>query len=198
MPEGLRKLDDILGFIITDRYLIGRTSEIIPVFEQLTSIHKEYLTSIENIMTVYLQIPHSRSFIEHVLIHKKKEMEYLRQKSQDLAENLEEDGLIPMAQEVVNFLNALLNYLLTASGKFINYQGQKDDLFNVMNVASFTGEESFERKIKTISLNYNSRTETGKLIQDDLGYKIYTLSNQLQHDWNSLVLAYEHLKFIKK
>jgi hypothetical protein len=198
ISDGLKKLDDILTYIITNRYLIGRTPEIVPVFAQLRQIHHEYSSGIERTINLYLQVPHSRTFMEEVLYDKRAEMEDFRQKSLELADNLEEDDLIPMAQETVNFLDALQKYLATAGGKFMNYFEKEEDLLEAMLDSSFTLEENYEGKHKTASLKYEFRTETGELIQNDLGYKMFTLLHQVQQDWATLVLAYEHFEFLNK
>lgn len=198
MPDGLQELEDILTYIITDRYLIGRTAEIVPVFARLKQIHQEYSLGLEKTMERYLQVPHSRNYMEEVIKQKKEELEYLRQKSQELAENLEEDDLIPMAPETVHFLNSLQNYLATAGGKFTNFYEQEEDLLSAMNEGAFMLEENHAGKFKTVSLKYEFRAESGELIQNDFGYKVFTLYHQLQQDWATLVLAYEHLEFLNK
>ena len=198
IPEELAKLDQILELISTDRYSIERVADIEPLITRLREIHTRYCEDLDRLSAEYLTLPHPRSLIEEILLLKKAEWRYMRAKAQEFSNELENDDLSTMAQEVLHFMSALQVYLMTASGKFINYYGHQEDILPFVTETSFSPKEAYIGESGSISQPYQQRTETGNLIQDDLGYKMYLLKQQVRQNWVDVSSACEKLKFITK
>jgi hypothetical protein len=196
--EELKNIDSIVDFISSERYSIQGIADVSGVFARLTNLHEANSAGLEQTLQKFLRVPHSRTFMNELIEVRKKELKYLRTKSQQLAKELDCDDLDSVSQEVINFIGAVQNYLSAASGEFEQFDGQPGDLLEYLTEAEFLLEENYRDKYPAISMRYEFRTETGVLLKDDLGYKMYLTYEQMKEAWGEVISAYENLEFLKK
>jgi hypothetical protein len=159
-----------------------------PLFLDMTAIHSEYRTVFEELSERFRENPHSPEFIEDVVQKKKPALEHLRIKVHSLAKVFSEAEIRHFPQEAHDFFQCCLDYFATASGQFKDYYGHYSDLLDFIREDAFTTKQA--GKYKTISMVYKYRTETGKLVGDDLGYKIWTVLQDINERWGDLTAAY--------
>ncbi len=192
ISDALHILDSIINLAKSSRESQRRLFEdhIEPIFLDLTTIHNNYTESFEKLLEEYRHIPHSTDLMNEIVKKKKSELEYLRIKAHEMAKAFNEDELSRLPSEASEFFTSVRNYLGSASGMFRTYHGHFSDLLDFMKESEFTLKENSTAKYPAMSMVYKYRTESGQLVGDDLGYKMYTVNENVKNGWTAVTSAY--------
>ncbi len=195
IPDQLLKLESIIDLVKTNNNGKGDLLEdhLEAFLLDLAAMHGYYAEGFAALLSEYLHLPHSTDLQSEIIEDVKSELEYLRVKNHEMAEALKRDHVQKSAKASVFFF-AVQKYLEAMSGIFQHYDGHTCDLLEFMNESGFTLKENYKDKYPSVSLNYEFRTETGKLINDDLGYKMYCVNKRVEEEWMQLGLAYGSAK----
>lgn len=193
--DEIRKCDSIIHFVETNKDASDlQLKNHLDIFIQdLAILHGYYTEGFDGLLQEYLKLPHSSDLQSEILDDVKPELQYLRNSSHKMCDVLKQDNVQRSAQAMV-FLFAVQKYLEAASGIFQHFDGHRCDLLEFMNESGFTLKENYKYKYPSVSLNFEFRTETGKLLKDDLGYKMYCVNKTVKEEWQQVALAYGSAK----
>jgi hypothetical protein len=188
----LDKLIDLLK-IRRERRREALKEHIDPLFVDLTAVHKNYIQTFSEILEELRSRPQPANVVRDLIIDKKREFEALRIKINSFAAIYEEqlnEGNIPV--ETKEFLQSVLLYFSAASGHARGYRGRFTDLLEYMDDKYFEIEKV--GKYEAVAMVYKYRTESGKLVGDDFGYKLYEVMSQVTEQWNEVTMCYAQCK----
>ncbi|GMV25575.1 MAG: hypothetical protein AMXMBFR58_16060 [Phycisphaerae bacterium] len=164
-----------------------------PLFVDLATVHKNYLAVFEQILEQLRERPQPADVVRDLVIDKKREFEALRVQLNSFAQVYKEQseaGLIP--SDAREFLQAVLDYFGATSGYARGYRGRLTDLLAYMDEKYF--ETNQVGKYKAIAMVYKYRTESGNLVGDDFGFKLYEVMVQVTECWNQVAQRYAECK----
>jgi hypothetical protein len=164
-----------------------------PLFVDLTAVHKNYLATFSDILEKLRERPQPADVVRDLISGKKKEFETLRIQVNSFARAYEEEskeGRIP--SEATEFFQSVLAYFSATSGHARGYRGRFTDLLEYMDTRYFETEQV--GKYKAIAMVYKYRTESGELVGDDFGYKLYEVMVQVTECWNQVTQSYAECK----
>lgn len=185
------KLIDLLKVAEERRRRIFK--EIIdPLLIEMTEIHKNYLSTFDEVLEQLRIRPQSAEVVRNLLVTKKAEMEHVRVKVTALAEMYKQERGKGVSEVAGQYFEAVLGYFDAASGRAQGYRGRITDLLQFMDEKYFETEKL--GKYETVAMVYKYRTESGELVGDDFGYKLYETTQAVRERWNLLTLAYAQAK----
>jgi hypothetical protein len=164
-----------------------------PIFVDLTAVHKNYVETFSDILEKLRERPQPADVVRDIISEKKKEFETLRIKIHSFAQVYEEqskEGKIPT--EATEFFQSVLAYFTATSGQARGYRGRFTDLLEYMDENYFETEQV--GKYKAIAMVYKYRTESGELVGDDFGFKLYEVMGQVTECWNQVTQSYAECK----
>ncbi len=164
-----------------------------PLFVDLATVHKNYLSTFEDILEELRKQPQPADVVRDLITEKKKEFEALRIRVNSFAQAYDEQskaGLIP--SEASEFFQSVLAYFNATSGHARGYRGRFTDLLEYMDDKYFETEQV--GKYKAIAMVYKYRTESGELVGDDFGFKLYEVMVQVTECWNQVTRSYAECK----
>ncbi|WP_333005133.1 hypothetical protein [Vibrio coralliilyticus] len=164
-----------------------------PLFVDLTAIHNNYKSTFDEILEQLRESPQPADVVRDIITNKKREFETLRVQISSFAKVYNEqvsEGLLP--DEAAEFFKSVLVYFSATSGQARGYRGRFTDLLEYMDENYFKLEQT--GKYKAISMVYKYRTESGELVGDDFGFKLYEVTVQVNECWNQVTQNYAKCK----
>jgi hypothetical protein len=163
-----------------------------PLFIEMTEVHKNYLATFDDVLEQLRERPQPVEVMRNLIVKKKGEMEHVRVKVTSLAQAFGQQHGKVISEEAKQFFAAVLDYFDAASGRAPGYRGRLTDLLTFMDEKYFETEQL--GKYKAFAMVYKYRTESGQLVGDDFGYKLYEITQAVRERWNALTLAYAQAK----
>jgi hypothetical protein len=163
-----------------------------PLFIEMTEVHKNYLATFDDVLEQLRERPQPVEVMRNLIVKKKGEMEHVRVKVTSLTQAFGQQHGKVISEEAKQFFAAVLDYFDAASGRAPGYRGRLTDLLTFMDEKYFETEQL--GKYKAFAMVYKYRTESGQLVGDDFGYKLYEITQAVRERWNTLTLAYAQAK----
>jgi hypothetical protein len=188
----LDKFIDLLK-LRSERRREALKEHIDPLFVDLTRVHENYVETFNEILEKLRERPQPADVVRDLITEKKKELESLRIKVNSFAQVYDEsskEGNLP--DETAEFFQSVLMYFGATSGHARGYRGRFTDLLEYMDENYFETEQV--GKYKAIAMVYKYRTESGELVGDDFGFKLYEVMVQVTECWNRVTQAYAKCK----